>query len=196
MISLRQAVVCIRGNRAGAAAERQRALDLGQQRARFERLREIAEDAAFHRGDRVRYRAVRREDDDRQRGVLLPYRFEERHAVHAAHSQIGHDDARAGDGELCERALGALGGGHGVARSREPDLHEPQQIGIVVDDEDAGTRCGAIHGVAIIFGRGAPSPRSLKLRSSVFNASSFCCRPCMFCCSACTCPPSRRCSCM
>ena len=52
--------------------------------------------------------------------------------------------------ELRERALGAFRRGDGVARRGEPDLHEPQQIGIVVDDQDARTGRWRVHVLFVV----------------------------------------------
>jgi hypothetical protein len=64
--------------------EGQRPVHLGHQRARLERLGEVAEDAPARRLHRVGNVAVRREDDHGKRGKAAIDGIEEREAVHAA----------------------------------------------------------------------------------------------------------------
>ena len=78
---------------AGRLAARQRECrsDFLQQVLAVERLGQVAEHAALRRADGVGNRAVRGQDDDRQRRVLAMNRLEQLQAVDAGHSQVGDD---------------------------------------------------------------------------------------------------------
>ncbi len=69
------------------------ARDLLQQLLAVERLGQEAEHAALRGVDRVGDRAVRRQDDHRQRRMLAMDRLEQLHAVDAGHAQVGDDRA-------------------------------------------------------------------------------------------------------
>jgi hypothetical protein len=83
-----------------------------QQLLAVERLRQEPEDAALRRGDGVRNRAVRGQDDDRQRRMLAMNRLEELQAVDARHLEVGYHYARPRDGKRRERRLAAVGRAH------------------------------------------------------------------------------------
>ncbi len=129
------------------AGQGKRPLDLGEQDFGIERLGEIAEHAALHGRDGIGNRPVRGENDHRQRRVGRADRFEQRHAVHPAHPEIGDDEPGAHDAQACQRLFGARRNGDGVAGGGEPDLHQAQQIGVVIDDENilAGSGHGFRH---------------------------------------------------
>ena len=67
---LRASFSGVRRARRCAAGERSARCDFLQQLLAVERLGEIAEHAALRRGDGIRNRAVRGQDDDRQRRML------------------------------------------------------------------------------------------------------------------------------
>jgi hypothetical protein len=115
--------------------QRERALDVHQQLFRVVRLGEIAEDAVVHRLYRVGNRAVGREDDDWQAGMRDLDLPEERHAVHALHAQVGEHQVRAGRGDGGERPLAAVDRGDLVAVGLEADREEPEEIRVVVDEQ-------------------------------------------------------------
>ena len=109
--------------------------DLRYEVAAVERLGEVAEHAALRCSDRVGNRAVGSENDDRQRRIAAMDLLEQRHAVHAAHAQVGDDHLRGGGREHGERALAALGGHDIETRRPQADRHQSQQVGIVVDQQ-------------------------------------------------------------
>ena len=82
------------------AVQGERPRDLREELVRVVGLGEVAEHAALHRCHGVGNRPVGGEDDHRQAGVGRLDLLEERHAVHAAHAQVGEHDVgtRGGDG--------------------------------------------------------------------------------------------------
>ena len=123
---------------AGAAVQRERALDLREEVVRVVGLGEIAEHAALHRGHGVGNRAVRGENDHRKAGVRRLDLVEEGHAVHALHAQVGEHEVRARGGDGGERALAAFHGRNAVSVGLEPDGEEPEDVRIVIDEEQRG----------------------------------------------------------
>ena len=153
--------------RGGAAVQRERALDLVQQLFGVVGLGEVAEHAALGRGHRVGNRAVRGEDDHRQSGIRGLDLLEERHAVHAVHAQVGEHEVGTRCGDRGERALPVLHRGHVIAVGLEADGEEPQQIRVVVNQQQRGFS---------LFGHQRLGTwRSERLFSRSVRASSFCC---------------------
>ena len=111
------------------------ALDQRDEFLAVEGLRQIVEHAAAHRGDGVRDAPVGRQDDHRQRGVRAMQFVEERHAVGAAHAQVGHDHPRRRGRDPCEGFLGAAARHDVEAGGRQPDRHEPEEVRVVVDHQ-------------------------------------------------------------
>ena len=89
------------------------------------------------RRHRVGDRAVRGQDDDRQRRMLAMDRVEQlpgRRCPASCRSVITAAGPR--DRERRERGLAAVGGAHAIAGGRQPQADQLQQIGIVVDQKD------------------------------------------------------------
>ena len=119
-----------------AAGQLDRGGDLLQQLLAVERLGEVAEHAALRGGDRVRDGAVRGEDEHGQPRMLAIDRVEQLEAVDAGHAQVGDDDGRPPHGDGRQRRLAAFRGADPVARGREPQADELQEIGVVIDQEN------------------------------------------------------------
>ncbi len=132
--------------RAGAplvpAVQGEGARDLRQQLVRVVGLGEVAEHAALHRRHRVGDRAVGGEDDHGQARVGRLDLLEERHAVHAAHAQVGEHDVGTGGGDGRQGAWAAVDGDHGVAVRLQPDGEQPEQVRVVVNQQQRGAAFG------------------------------------------------------
>ncbi len=118
------------------AGDVQRGGDLLQQLLTVERLRQESEDPALRRGNRVRYRAVRGENDHRKRGMLAVDRLEELQAVDPRHPEVGDDDAGSRDRQRAERRFAAVCGAHAVTHRSEPQADQFEEVGIVIDQKD------------------------------------------------------------
>src|SRR5213075_1881102 len=111
------------------------------------------------------------------RGLDLP---EKTHAVHALHAQVREHEvgARGGDGR--EGARTAIHGGHVVSVGIEANGEEPEEVRIVVDEEQRGFSVSGHQRGGVV--------RSERLFSMSVRASSFCCN-----CAARSCRASARC---
>ena len=54
-------------------------------------------------------------------------------AIHVGHAQVRDDHCRTRDGDGRERGLAGVGGAHPVARGREPQADQLEQVGVVID---------------------------------------------------------------
>ena len=104
-----------------------------------ERLGQIIVGAKAHRLDRVGNRAVRGHHHDLHRGVLLLDRLQQLESTQARHPHVAdHDLGFRFRGEHFERALGAFGLGHAMARALEARGEHPAYIAVVINDHDPG----------------------------------------------------------
>ena len=90
---------------------------------------------------------MRREDDHGHRRMLAVNGLEQLQAVDARHPEIGNHGPRPRHGERGQRRLAAVGGAHAVAGRREPQADEPQEIGIVVDQQNFACLNHRVHRV-------------------------------------------------
>ncbi len=123
--------------------KRQGLVDLVEQRLAVEGLGQVAEDAACGGVDRIGDRAVRGEQDDRQRRVTGVDLVEQGQAIAAGQLHVAHHQLRPRDSQLRERRFGRLDRGDTVAGRGEPHREQLQQIGVVVHQQQVG------HGVAL-----------------------------------------------
>jgi len=139
-------------------AQGQGLLDLGQELLAVEGFGEEAEHTAVGGLDGVGDGAVGGEDDDRQGGVLLVDGMEQGHAVHARHAQVGDHQMGTEHRDLHQGLLRAVRHRHVVTGVAQAQVEQAQEIGIVVDDQDAGrvghgrlplNHRGGVHGVFI-----------------------------------------------
>ena len=115
---------------------RERVADDGEHFVVLERLGDVVERAALHRGDGALDRRERRDHQDRQLVVDLLQLVERRHAVHARHHDVD-DGGVEGDGAGELEALGGVGGeAHGVALARQQRFEDLAHDLLVVDDQD------------------------------------------------------------
>ena len=135
MISARQ---LSRPPPAGDARQAQRVRNRIEQYLAVERLGQEAEHAAARRGHRLGNRAVRGENDHRERRRIAVDRVKQRHAIHAVHAQVGDDEIRPRDGKACQSAFAGIGSQYRVSRRPEPHCDELQQILVVIDKQDVG----------------------------------------------------------
>ena len=132
------------------AAALERVLDDDEHFVVLERLGDVVERAALHRGDGVLDRRVRRHHDDRQLVVQLLQRLERRHAVDAGHHHV--DDGRVERdvaGEL-DAFLAAGRQPHGIALALQQGLEDLAHDFFVVDYEN---RAVFLHNLTSIPGR-------------------------------------------
>ena len=134
------------GVRAGGAAQDR--LDAQDQLGRRERLGQVVVGAVLEAGDAVDGRAAGRDDQDRRGGrlVVAADRPDDGPAVQLGEHQVEDDQRRpvALDGVEGGRAVG---GGHDrEAVALEVGAHQPDDLGVVVDDEDRslGDRRGGL----------------------------------------------------
>ena len=102
----------------------------------LERLGDVVEGAALHRGDRALDRRERRDHQHRQLVVYLLQLVERGHAVHARHHDVD-DGGVEGDraGEL--QPFGGVGGeAHRVALARQQRFEDLTHDLLVVDDQN------------------------------------------------------------
>jgi hypothetical protein len=81
---------------------------------------------------------VRGEDRNRQSGPQRLHVLEQRDAVHAGHAQVGDDEVRLGVVEAQPRLFTGRGGDDVAALGLEAQRQHAQQLGVVVDEENAG----------------------------------------------------------
>jgi adenosyl cobinamide kinase/adenosyl cobinamide phosphate guanylyltransferase len=82
--------------------------------------------------------AVGGEDQHRQQRMAAVHRLEQLQAVHAAHAQVGDQQLRQLVVQHAQRRLAAGRFHHVVALGAQAHRQQPQQGGVVVDDQDAG----------------------------------------------------------
>ena len=107
-----------------------------------ERLREEGEYAALCRVDGIGNRAVRGENDDRHRRMLPMDRLEQLQPVDARHPHVGNYRSRTSDRECRQRCLAAVRRANAIASRHEPEADQPEQIRIVVDEQNVA----GVHG--------------------------------------------------
>ncbi|KFB66994.1 MAG: hypothetical protein CAPSK01_003935 [Candidatus Accumulibacter vicinus] len=159
--------------------ELQRLLDLFQQHLAVERLGEIAEDTARHRLHGVGNRPVRGQQDHRQGRSGRADLVEEGESVLARQANVADDQLRRFDGDARQPFLGRGGRRYPETPGVQAHRQQPQQIQVVVDDQDM---CGV--GFRNKVHRGTPgalppavgrtgSERSMSVRASSFSCSSL-----------------------
>ena len=162
MISALQLVRALR-----QARDFHRALDVLEQLLLVDRLGQEAERAALRRLDRVRNRAMRREQQHAQPGSLPLDLLQQCDAVHVLHAQIGDDEIRPEARQRRKRFGRALDGFDVVALGAQANAEQAQQTRVVVDQQDASARAlwlMALLWICTIF----PFPnRSLDIRDRV-----------------------------
>ena len=60
--------------------------------------------------------------------------LEQRHAIHAAHSQVGDHQMWNGNRQLCQGALGAVGTFDAIACSLQAEGQQLNEVNVVVDN--------------------------------------------------------------
>ena len=133
-------IIVRRARSSGGDARRQlqRLCDLLQQGLIVEGLGQKTEYAAFGRGHRFRYGAVRRKNDHRKRRRNIMDGFEQGHAVHAVHLQIGDHELGARRGQGGQGAFAAFHRLYRVARCVQTHGHQLEDVRVVVDQQDKG----------------------------------------------------------
>ena len=138
-----------RGRRVGARSCRGRRapqdrLHAEDQLGRRERLRQVVVGAVLETGDPVDGRAARREDDDRRRGrlVVAADRADDGPPVQLGEHQVEDDERRLVGLDGVERGRPVRGGHDREALALEVGPHQPDDLRVVIDDEDRslGTR--------------------------------------------------------
>ncbi len=153
---------------AGALGPVERPLQENLEAGGVERLGEVVEGAFLHRLDGALDRALAREHDDGDVGVIDPQGGQEAETVHARHHEVAHHDR----GRLLRHPLEGLGpvagGGDLVSPEGEEVGHALPSEGIVLDDQytlthgNPALRAGLDgHGSRI----GASGARALRLPS-------------------------------
>ena len=89
---------------------------------------------------------MRGEQDHGQGEVLLADGVKQRQTVHAGHAQIGDDNVGPAGGERGQRSFAALGTAGIEAAGFEADGEQAEQIGVVIDEQDAGLSRGHLVG--------------------------------------------------
>ena len=111
-------------------------LDAVQQLAAVEGLGEVTEHPLVRRFHGIGNGAVGGENDHRQRRVAGVHLFEQRHAIHLLHAQVGDQQLGLGRRQFHQR-LAAVGGGlHLEAVGPQAQREQLDQTGVIVDQQD------------------------------------------------------------
>ena len=125
-----------RSGSGGGGGQIQGGLHLGQQERCIERFGEVAENAfggGFHR---IRNRAVRSEQDDRQGGVPTMNFVEQAESIHAGKLDVAQDDPGAFRGQTGQGFLGAGRADDPVTRRTQTQGEQMEEIRIIVHQQD------------------------------------------------------------
>jgi hypothetical protein len=123
-------------------ARLERALDDDRDLVDVEGLGEVVVGAGLHGGDREALRAVRREQDDGQRGVACVDGGDELEPAHARHLEVGEHDL--GVVEAGQRFGAGARGDHRVPAIDEHLAEREQDAGLVVDEQDLAHAAGSM----------------------------------------------------
>jgi hypothetical protein len=105
----------------------------------LERLRDVVERTALHRGNRRLYRRERRDHQNRQLVVQLLQLLEQREPVHAWHHHVGDDGIEGKRSGQLEPFFSCRGYPDVIALAREQTLENLTHDFFVVDYEDRTT---------------------------------------------------------
>ena len=120
----------------GRAGHLERLLDRDHEFVFVDRLGQETERAALRRNNRIRNRAVRRDDHDaqsRRTGLQL---FQQPDAVHLVHAQVGDDEVGREAIQRRQRLVRALDGLDVVTLGAQANTQQAQQSRIVIDEQD------------------------------------------------------------
>ena len=129
----------VRGRRSRAAEDR---LDPEDELGRAERLGQVVVGAVLQARDPVERGASRRQDEDRGGGglVVAPDGPDDRPPVELREHEVEDDEGRPVAFDRVERSRAVRGGHHAEAVALEVGAHEPDDLGVVVDDQDRSLR--------------------------------------------------------
>src|SRR5581483_176896 len=125
--------------------------DAGDELLRVERLGEVVVGAEVEAGDLVLVLAFGGEHDDGRLSVALAEPARDLHAVDLRHHQVEHDQVGVDGADLLERLAAVVGRLDLVALGAQVELHQLDDVALVVDDEHGGSGADAlaVHGYAI-----------------------------------------------
>ena len=106
-------------------------------------------------------------------GMLLLQCAQQRDAVHAVHAQVGDDGVGPARLHRLERGCRALRGVDAEAVLRQPDAHETQQSGIIVDEQDPPLRLAGFGFIGAPSRAGSGSAGACALLPSRVSSMDF-----------------------